>query len=47
VDDVEEEGRQSRGQVGEGISPGIFDQRTTVFTEVNSIYACDWWTART
>jgi hypothetical protein len=39
VNNVKEEGRQSQGQVSEETSPGIFNQRTTVFTEVNSIYA--------
>jgi hypothetical protein len=41
VDNVEEEGWQPQGQVGKGTSPGIFDQRTTVFTKVNSMYVCD------
>jgi hypothetical protein len=42
VDNIEEKGRQSQGQINKKTSPGIFDQRTTVFTKVNNMYVYNW-----
>jgi hypothetical protein len=39
VDNIKKEGWQPQSQIGKKTSPGIFNQRTTVFTEVNSVYA--------